>query len=103
MAYLITNEDSTIGRDPNINIINGIHNIKEKISVNIFSIKLHKQTHYIQQEEYVGCLEPAIEDSVNSDSPSHAQQVTYSTNSITTQRMMADQVKPNTLHHLTIN
>ena len=25
MAYLITDEDSTKGRDPNINIINGIH------------------------------------------------------------------------------
>ena len=29
-AYFITDEDSTKGRDPNINIINAIHNIKEK-------------------------------------------------------------------------
>ena len=28
MTYFITDEDSTKGRDPNINIINGIHNIK---------------------------------------------------------------------------
>ena len=35
MAYFITNEDFTKGRDPNINIINGIHNIKGKTSVNI--------------------------------------------------------------------
>ena len=35
MAYFITDEDSTKGRDPNINIINGIHNIKEKTSVNV--------------------------------------------------------------------
>ena len=41
--------------------------------------------------EYVGCLEPAIEDSVNSDLPSHAQPGTRSTNSVTTQRMMAEQ------------
>ena len=30
MAYFITDEDSTKGRDPNINIINGIHSIKGK-------------------------------------------------------------------------
>ena len=30
MACFITDEDSTKGRDPNINIINGTHNIKEK-------------------------------------------------------------------------
>ena len=35
MAYFITNEDATTGRDPNINIINGIHNIKGKTSVNV--------------------------------------------------------------------
>ena len=35
MAYFINNQDSTEGKDPNINIINGIHNIKGKTSVNI--------------------------------------------------------------------
>ena len=35
MAYFITDDNSTKGRDPNINIINGIHKIKRKTSVNI--------------------------------------------------------------------
>ena len=35
MAYFITDEDSTKGRDFNINIINDIHSIKGKTSVNI--------------------------------------------------------------------
>ena len=35
MTYFISNQDSTKGKDPNINIINGIHNIKGKISINI--------------------------------------------------------------------
>ena len=35
MAYFITNDNSSKGRDPNINIINGIHRIKGKTSVNI--------------------------------------------------------------------
>ena len=35
MAYFITDDNSTKGRYPNINIINGIHKIKGKTSVNI--------------------------------------------------------------------
>ena len=35
MAYFITDGDSTKGRDPNINVINGIHDIKGKTSVNV--------------------------------------------------------------------
>ena len=48
--------------------------------------------------EYIGHLEPAIEDSVTSDITSHAQPDTPSTNSVTTQRMIAEQVGPNTFH-----
>ena len=33
MAYFITDQDSTEGRDPNINIINGIHKIKGNLSM----------------------------------------------------------------------
>ena len=47
--------------------------------------------------EYIGCLEPAIEDSANSDLPSHDQQA-HSTNSVTTRRMMAEEVEPDTFH-----
>ena len=39
MAYFISDQDSTKGKDPNINIINGIHNIKGKTSVNILMSK----------------------------------------------------------------
>ena len=35
MAHFISYQDSTKGNDPNIDIINGIHNIKGKTSVNI--------------------------------------------------------------------
>ena len=34
-AYFISNQNSTKGKDPNIIIVNGIHNIKVKTSVNI--------------------------------------------------------------------
>ena len=45
MPYFVTDEDSTKRRDPNINIINGIHNIKWKTSVNVCVSNYTKQTH----------------------------------------------------------
>ena len=97
MAYFITDEDSTKGRDPNISIINGIHDIKGKTSV-IVLVSNYKNKHIaFNKGEYVGCLEPAIKDSANSDLPSHAQQVTHSVNSVITQRMMAV-VNPDNFH-----
>ena len=56
-------------------------------------MQLHKHIMF-NKGEYVGCLEPAIEDSVTSDMPSH------STNSVTTQRMIVEQVELNTFHPL---
>ena len=98
MAYFITDEDSTKGRDPNINIINGIYNIKGKTSIYILVSNYTNKHVMFNKREYIGCIEPAIEDSVNSDLPSHNQQVTHSTNSATTQRMMAEEVKPDAFH-----
>ena len=85
MAYLITNDDSTKGKDPNINIVNGLHDIKGKTSVNILVSNYTNKHIMFNKGEYTGCLEPATEDSVNDDFPSHDQQLTHSTNSVTTQ------------------
>ena len=89
MAYFITDEDSTKGRNPNINIINGIHNIKGKTFVNILVFNC-TNTLCSTKLNMLGHLEPAIEDSAYCDFLSHAQQITHSINSITTQRMMAE-------------
>ena len=67
MAYFITDEDSTKERDPDINIINGIHNIKGKTSVNILVFNYTKKHIKFNKGEYIGYLEPAIYDSVTSD------------------------------------
>ena len=98
MAYFITDEDSTKGSDPNININNGIHNIKGKTFVNILVSKYTNKHITFNKGEYVGCLEPAIEDSANSDLPSHAQPDAHSTNSVITQRLMSEHVEPDTFH-----
>ena len=89
MAYFITNDDSTKGRDPNINIINGIHKIKGKTSVNILISNYTNKHITFNEGEYIGCLEPAIMDDTTIDHPE-----THSANSVTLQKMMVKQVQP---------
>ena len=85
MAYFLTDEDSTKGRDHNINIINSIYNIKGKTSVNILVSNYTNKHITFNKGEYVGHLEPAIEGSADSDPPSHALLDTHSTNSVNSQ------------------
>ena len=91
MTYFISNQDSTKGKDPKINIINGIHNIKNT-SVNILVSNYTNMHITFNKGEYVGHLEPPIDDipqsSANPDAPT--------THSIITERMMAEKVKPDT-------
>ena len=91
MAYFITDENSTKGRDPNINIINAIHKLKGKTSVNILVSNYTNKHIIFNKGEYIGCLKPAImDDTTINDSETH------STHSITLQKMMAEQVQPDT-------
>ena len=64
MAYFITDEDFTKGKDPNINIINDIHNIKGKTSINVLVSNYANKHIMFNKGEYVRHLEPAIEDNV---------------------------------------
>ena len=77
MAYFITNDNSTKGRDPNINIINGIHNVKGKTSVNILVSNYTNKHITFNKGEYTGCLEPTI-----TEDTSITQQDTDSTNNV---------------------
>ena len=62
MAYFITDDNTSKGRDPNINIIDGIHKIKGRTSVNILvSNYTNKQLTFLKGE-YIEHLEPAIID-----------------------------------------
>ena len=91
MAYFLTDDNSTKGRDPNINIINGIHKIKGETSVNILVSNYTNKHITFNKGEYVGCLEPALADDTTID-----QSETHYTNNITLQVMMAEQVKLDT-------
>ena len=88
MAYLITDGNSTKGRDPDINIIYSIHKIKGKTSVNVLVSNYTNKHITFNKGEYIGCLEPAILDNTTIDSSE-----THSTHSITLQKMMAEQVQ----------
>ena len=79
MAYIITDEDSTKGRDPNINIIHGIHNIRGKTSVNVLVSNFTNKHNTFNKGEYVGHLKPAIEDNADSYLLSHAHADTQQT------------------------
>ena len=73
MAYFITDENSTKGRDPNINIINGIHKIKGKTSVNILVSNYTNKHITFNKGEYIGCLEPTtMDDTIIDDSETHS-------------------------------
>ena len=48
LAYFITDDNTTKGRDLNINIFNGIHKIKGKIC-QYTCFQLHQQTSYLPQ------------------------------------------------------
>ena len=62
MTYFISDQDSTKGKDLNINIVNGIHNINSKTSINIHVSNYTNKHITFNKGEYIGCLEPTIED-----------------------------------------
>ena len=80
MAYFLTDDSTPKGRDPNINIINGIHKIKGKTSVNILVSNYTNKHLTFHKGEYIGHLEPAFLDSTD-------QQETHQTNSVTLKKM----------------
>ena len=94
MAYFITDNNSTKGRDPNINIINDIHKIKGKTSVNILVSNYTNKHITFNKEEYVGHLEPALTDDTTTD-----QTEAHSTNSVMLQKMMAETDTFDPPHH----
>ena len=60
LANFISNQDSSKEKDPNINIINGIHNLKWKSPVNILVSNCMNKHITFNKVEYVGHLEPTM-------------------------------------------
>ena len=65
MAYFLTDDSTPKGKDPNINIIDGIHKIKGKTSVNILVSNYTNKHLTFHKGEYIAHLEPVVLDSTN--------------------------------------
>ena len=83
-------DDSTPkGRDPNINIIDGIHRIKDRSTVNILISNYTNKHLTFHKGEYIGHLEPIVLDSTD-------QGEMHQANSITLKKMMSKTVTSDT-------
>ena len=98
MAYFITDDNSTKGRDPNINIIKSIHKIKGKTSVNVLVSNYTNKQITFNKGECIGHLEPGLSDDTTIDQPD-----THSAHSVTLQKMMTEQIQPDIFIHLIIS
>ena len=93
MAYFLTDDSTPKGKDPNINIISGIHKIKGKTSINVLVSNYTNKHLTFHKREYIGHLEPAVMDTNTID-----QQETLQTKNITLKKMMAEMVTPDTFN-----
>ena len=85
MASFIRDQASEKGKDPNINIVNGIQNIKSKTSVNVLVSNYSNKHVTFNKEEYVGHSEPTIE-TIDEEKNLHLHKNpdAHTTNSVTT-------------------
>ena len=89
MAYFLTDDSTPKGKDPNINIIDGIHKIKGRTSVNILVSNYTNKHLTFHKGEYIGHLKPVVLDSTD-------QKDTHQTNSMTLKKMMSETITPDT-------
>ena len=91
MANFLADDSTPKGRDPNINIIDGIHKIQDRTSVNILVSNYTNKHLTFHKGEYIGHLEPAVLDSTDQKDIHHA-------NSVTLKKMMSETIKPDTFN-----
>ena len=88
-AHFIMDDSTPKGRDPNINIIDGIHKIKDRSMVNILVSNYTNKHLTFHNGEYIGHLELIVLDSTH-------QRETHQANSITLKKMMSKTITPDT-------
>ena len=88
-AHFVTDDSTPKGQDPNVNIIDGIHKIKDRTAVNILISNYTNKHLTFLKGEYIGHLEPMVLDSTD-------QRETHQANSIILKKMMSKTVTPDT-------
>ena len=87
--HFVMDDSTPKGRDPNINIIDGIHKIKDRSTMNVLISNYTNKQLTFHEGEYIGCLEPIELDSTD-------QGETDQANSITLKKMMSETVMSDT-------
>ena len=82
-AHFVTGGNTPKGTDPNINIIDGIHRIKDRSTVNVLISNYTNKHLTFHKGEYIGHLEPIELDSTD-------QGEIHRANSITLKKMMSE-------------
>ena len=85
MAYFITDDNTSKGKDLNINIISGIHKTKDRTPVNVLVSHYTNKHLTFHKGEYVGDLEPAVIDDTTIE-----QRKTHQTNSVSLKKYGRD-------------
>ena len=91
MAYFISNQHTKKGLDPNIHVLDGIYNIKGKSMLYVMASNYTNKHIIFNKEQCIGHMEPMID-----------KMSQKSVKSVTTQKMMNNQVEPDTLTPLYI-
>ena len=91
MAYFLMDGSTPKGNDPNINIIDGIHKIKGRTSVNILVSNYTNKHLTFHKGEYIGHLKPVVLDSID-------QKDTHQTNSVPLKKMISETITPDTFN-----
>ena len=76
MAYFLTDDSTPKGKDPNFNIIDGIHKIKGKTSVKILVSNYTNKHLTFHKGEYIGHLKPAVSDTTKQHEINQTNSVT---------------------------
>ena len=90
-AHFVTDDNTLKGKDPNVNIIEGIHKIKDRSTVNVIVSNYTNKHLTFHKGEYIGHLEPLELDSTD-------QEETHQANSITLKKMMSKTVTSDTFN-----
>ena len=90
-AHFIMDDSTLKGKDPNINIIDGIHKIKDRSTVNVIVSNYTNKHLTFHKGEYIGHLEPLALDSTD-------QGETHQANSITLKKMTSKTVMSDTFN-----
>ena len=92
-AHFVTDGTAHKGKDPNINIIDGIHKIKDRSTIHVIVSNYTNKHLTFHKGEYLGHLEPLELDPTD-------QEETHQANSITLKKMMAETVMSDTFNPL---